>query len=88
MASRITDQKIQDRVGNMQRHGMDVDLDGQYGRYRVTNRRGDRNLSERAPNREIWGWLEGYMEGFMAAKKALLMSATRSSTVSMMEAPK
>lgn len=67
---RATDKLIKARVFRMQQRGMDVDLDGQYGRWRVTTREGSRDLSPRASNREIADWLEAYELGWMAGRDA------------------
>lgn len=63
---RITDRVIKSKVEMMQRAGMDVDLDGQYGKFRVCNKAGSRHLSPRASNREIYDWLDAYQQGWAA----------------------
>lgn len=68
---RVTDRQIERKVKLMQSVGMDVGLDGQYGRFRVTNRSEDRDLSPRAPNRQILDWLFAYEEGYWAGQKAM-----------------
>lgn len=63
MTERINNKKITDLVAAMVRQGMDVGLDGQYGRFRVTNFSGDQDLSGRGTNREIYEWLHAYRNG-------------------------
>ena len=64
MAERVTDAKILGFVKRMQDRGMDIGIDGQYGRWRVTNREGGRNISPRASNREILDWLDAFRAGY------------------------
>lgn len=51
--------------------GMDLGLDGQYGKFRVTNKRGSINRSPRASNREIMDWLQAYEAGWDAAHRLI-----------------
>lgn len=62
--NRVSDEMIKKRIARLQKEGMDVGLDGQYGRWRVTTKSGARNLSDRTPNREIWEWLIAFEEGW------------------------
>lgn len=65
---RITDAIIQAKVHRMQQDGIDIGLDGQYGRWRVTTKDGSRDLSPRASNREIMDWLWAFYAGWEAGK--------------------
>lgn len=60
---RVTDKKVIEFAAAMQRQGLDVGLDGQYGKFRVTNKEGSKNLSPRATNREVLDWLDAYRLG-------------------------
>lgn len=66
---RVLDRNIVACVERMQRAGMDVGLDGAYGRFRVSNRSGSCSLSPRVPNRQILDWLDAYEQGWNARKK-------------------
>lgn len=66
---RITNKDIERRVARLQKEGMDVALDSQYGRFRVTTKQGNRDLSMRGTNREIWDWLEAFELGWQQHAK-------------------
>jgi len=63
---RVTDKQVTLRVERMQAAGMDIGIDGPYGRFRVTTRDGSRDLSPRAGNREILDWLDAFEQGWEA----------------------
>jgi hypothetical protein len=68
---RITDAMIVRRVARLQKEGMDIGIDGQYGRFRVTNKSGGKELSPRVPNRQIMDWLDAFEQGWWAAYNSL-----------------
>lgn len=68
---RVSDKQVRDMVANMQRQGMDVGLDGQYGKFRVTTKDESRNLSPRANNRTIYEWLDAYRTGWYELELAI-----------------
>jgi hypothetical protein len=68
MPERINDRMIHRKIERMQKQGMDVALDGAYGRWRIVNRQENYNLSPRVSNREIYEWLDAYEKGFDAGK--------------------
>lgn len=64
---RVTDTHITNRIARLQKQGIDLGIDGQYGQFRVTNKSGSKNMSPRLPNRQIMDWLEAYELGWDAA---------------------
>lgn len=62
--NRVTDDMIKRRVARLQKEGMDVELDGAYGRWKVVSKDESRTLSPRVPNRQIWDWLEAFELGW------------------------
>lgn len=69
---RVTDKMLITKIEKMQTAGMDVGLDGQYGRFLVTNKSGDRNLSPRTTNSHIWDWLCAFESGWSARRAYIL----------------
>jgi hypothetical protein len=68
--ARVYDREITQLVESMQKEGLDVGLDGQYGKFRITTKEGGRYLSPRADNRQILDWLWAYRDGFRAGVEA------------------
>jgi len=65
---RVTDAFLHKQIERMRVEGMDVELDGQYGRFAICTVGGGRKLSPRASNREISEWLDAFRQGWDAAK--------------------
>lgn len=72
---RITKQFVARKMDRLYRMGLDVAIDGAYGKYKVTNRKGNRNLSGRMNNAETVNWLDAYEQGWQAHKDATAKEA-------------
>ena len=75
---RITKDFVARKIDRMQRLGLDVALDGAYGKYKVTNRKENRNLSGRMSNAEVVSWLDAYEQGWEAHGKRAALDGGRS----------
>lgn len=73
---RVTDKLLVAKVARMQAADMDVGLDGQYGRFAVTNKEGSRKLSDRTTNSHIMQWLDAFEQGHRAGLRYAILSAT------------
>lgn len=62
---KITNKHINDKVQQLQQNGKDigVDFQGQPARPRITNKAGDRDLSDRMTATDCQIWLDGYLKG-------------------------
>ena len=67
---RVTNEMIVRRVHRMQKEGMDISVDGAYGRFAITNKEESRKLSSRCSNREILDLLDIYEQGFDAGRRS------------------
>lgn len=68
MPEKVSKAMVWRRLVRMQLAGMDVDLDGAFGKYKVTNRSGSRNLSGRMKTVETLYWLDAYEQGWDARR--------------------
>ena len=65
---RITKTYLEKRVEMIARYYPDISISWAYGRPRVYNADGSRELSPRLPMRELDNWLDGFERGFELAR--------------------
>ena len=68
MAEKVSKAQVHRKIERMQIAGMDVALDGAYGKYKVVNRKETRNLSGRMRTSETLYWLDAYEQGWEAGR--------------------
>jgi hypothetical protein len=66
----ITKADLAQQITLANRRGADLALDWAYGQPRVTNGAGSRDLSPRLPKRELYLWLDGYLEAMDCIEEA------------------
>jgi hypothetical protein len=60
MAQRTTEKQLRERVEQLALRGIDISIGWAYGRPRITNQAGSRDLSPRLATGEMATWLDGF----------------------------
>lgn len=60
---RITEKDLRERVAWLHELGFDISIQWAYGKPRIYDAKGGRELSPRLPTGQLWNWLDGYDTG-------------------------